>query len=106
MRHLVLMLFTVLPGGAAVFVSGYYLFRDWTALGVAYARFQQLAGGPADLRTLFVAEAVQNVHRINCFADGVGVLLGAILTAIGIHGLCTMTRLPGRLTGHPSPRDP
>jgi hypothetical protein len=89
MRSLVLWLLIVLPGVAAVAVSGYYLFRDWAALNVAYARFQQLAGGNADLRALFIADAVQNIHRLNCFAEGIGVLLGAILAAIGIHGLCT-----------------
>jgi hypothetical protein len=38
--------------------------------------------------TLFVAEAQQNIHRINLFADVVWALLGAIVGAIGIHGLC------------------
>jgi hypothetical protein len=105
MRHLALVLFAVLPGGAAAVVSGFYLFRDWDALTAAYARFQQLAGGSADLRSLFIAEAVQNVHRINCFADGVGVMLGAILAAIGIHGLCTLARPHGPLSGGGSPGD-
>jgi hypothetical protein len=59
------------------------------------------AGG-ADLGALFVAESQQDAHRLNCFAEGVGVLLGAILAAIGLHGLCLLrggtsaARLPPR----------
>lgn len=75
-------------GLLAVLVSGYYLLRDWAALNAAYARFEQLIMSAADQRSLFIAEARQNAFRINCFADGVGVLLGAILAAIGIQGLC------------------
>ena len=40
------------------------------------------------MSVLFVAEARQNIHRINVFADVVWALLGAIVAAIGIHGLC------------------
>jgi hypothetical protein len=39
---------------------------------------------------LFIAQSLQQSFRMNCFADGVGVLLGALLTAIGLHGLCTL----------------
>ncbi|HVF84450.1 MAG TPA: hypothetical protein VM821_00600 [Abditibacteriaceae bacterium] len=40
------------------------------------------------MSVLFVAEANQNIHRVNLFADVVWALLGAILAAIGLHGLC------------------
>jgi hypothetical protein len=90
MRYVVLLVLVVLPGIAAVAVSGYYLFQDWAALNAAFARFQRLVMSSADLRSLFIAEAEQNAYRINCFADGVGVLLGAILAAIGSHGLCML----------------
>jgi hypothetical protein len=73
-------------------VSGYYLCLDWTALRAADARFEQLTRQNAGLTALFIAEARENVHRINCFAEGVGVLLGGILTAIGLHGLCLLQR--------------
>jgi hypothetical protein len=90
MRHAALIGFIVLPGVATMVVSGAYLLQDWFALRAAVARFEQVAASDAELPVLFVAEAKQNLHRINCFAEGVGVLLGAILVAIGIHGLCTL----------------
>lgn len=90
MRQAVLVLFVVLPGVAAVGVCGYFLFQDWAALSAAFTRFERAAAGGAVLRELFVAQSLQETYRINCFADGVGVLLGAILAAIGLHGLCTM----------------
>jgi hypothetical protein len=80
----------VAAGIAAVGVSGYWMFRDWASLSAAYARFETLAMSASDMRSLFIAEAHQNAFRINCFAEGVGVLLGGILAAIGIHGLCLL----------------
>ncbi|MCC2668160.1 MAG: hypothetical protein K0Q72_631 [Armatimonadetes bacterium] len=103
MRSWALFLLIVLPGLAAIFVSGYYLFSDWAALNAAFARFERLAAGGADLRALTIAQTNDQVYRINCFADGVGVMLGAILAAIGIHGLCVMPRNPGPAPGPPSP---
>ena len=88
MRATFLFLLVILPGLAVVVVSGYFLLQDWAALNAAFARFQQEVRAGADLRALFIAEAEQNVHRINCFAEGVGLLLGAIMVAIGVHGLC------------------
>ena len=96
---MVLLVATTVVGFLAVVVSGYYLLQDWRALNAAYARFEQLAMSAADLRSLFIAEAQQNVFRINCFADGVGVLLGALLAVIGLHGLCLLlgpSRAPRR----------
>jgi len=90
MRQSVLILFVVLPGLAAVLVCGYYLFSDWAALNAAFARFEGAVARNADLRSIFIAQSLQQSFRINCFADGVGVLLGALLMAIGIHGLCTL----------------
>jgi hypothetical protein len=39
---------------------------------------------------LFIAQAAENRHRINCFAEGIGVLFGMEIAAIGIHGICTL----------------
>jgi len=77
-------------GVTASLVSGYYVFQDWAALNMYYARFEDLTMSASDMRSLFIAEANQNAFRINCFADGVGVLLGAIIAAIGVHGLCLL----------------
>jgi len=82
----------MLLGLVAVLVSGYYLCLDWAALRAADARFEQLAQQNAGLNALFIAEARESVHRLNCFAEGVGVLLGGILAAIGLHGLCLIPR--------------
>jgi hypothetical protein len=90
MRRIALWIFAVLPGAATVIITAYFLAQDWRALTDAFAQFQRLARSSGDLETLFIAEAEQNAHRINCFAEGVGVLLGAILAAIGTHGLCVL----------------
>ena len=82
-----LLLLTVLPGFTGVVVFGYYALVDWSALQSAYAHFEQVASRSPEMRTIFVAEAEQNIHRINLFADGVWALLSAILGAIGLHGL-------------------
>ncbi len=82
-----LLLLTVLPGLAGVVVFSYYALVDWSALQSAYAHFEQVASKSPEMRTVFVAEAEQNIHRLNLFADGVWALLSAILGAIGLHGL-------------------
>ncbi len=78
----------VVAGLLAVGVCANYLRLDMAALNANWARFEKLAMSAADLRSLFLADARQNAFRINAFADGIGVLLGAILAAIGVHGLC------------------
>jgi len=100
MRRPVLFLFVVMPGVAAVGVCGYYLLQDWSALISAFARFERLEREGAPLRSLFVAQTYDQVYRINAFADGVGVMLGAILAAIGMHGLC-MCEPAGRSAPEP-----
>lgn len=89
-RRVALILLVVLPGLAAVGVCAYFLLRDWAALRSAFANFERLEHTGADLRSLHAAATYDLIYRINCFADGVGVLLGAILAGIGVHGLCTM----------------
>lgn len=88
-----LFLLVVFPGAAITAVCGFYVFQDWAALIHAYHAFEIAAAGHGDLRSVFVAEAMQNVYRINCFADGVGALLGAVIMAIGIVGICLCGRL-------------
>lgn len=91
MRKVALYLGAVLPGLGAVAVCGYFLARDWAALTVAFARLEKAAAAH-DLPGLAVAQAFDSVYRVNCLADGVGLMLGAVLFAIGVHGLCL---LPG-----------
>jgi hypothetical protein len=87
-----LLLFAVLPGLAAALVSGYYVFQDWASLNRSFARWEHLAYSRGDAHLLNIAEVQQNAFRINCFADGVGVLLGALLLAVGLHGLLLSRR--------------
>lgn len=89
-RRAALFLFVLLPGIAAVGTCAYYLFQDWSALISAFARFEKAVAAGADLRTLYIAGTLDHVYRINAFADGVGVMLGALLTGLGIHGLCLL----------------
>lgn len=78
-------------GLVACFASAFYVFQDWHALNVFYARFEALVQSNASQRSLFIVATEQAAFRLNCFADGVGVLLGAILASNGC--LClTMER--------------
>jgi hypothetical protein len=93
LRTLVLALI-VLAGLATTGVSGFYLLHDWAMLGRAYGQFERLARSGADARTLMVADFYHDAFRLNCFAEGVGVLLGALLAAVGLHGLCLLPAGP------------
>ena len=81
----------MLPGVALVGSSAYYLFPDWAALDASHRNYQKLAqDSNSTLRDLAIAEAAENRHRINCFAEGIGVLLGGVIFSIGVHGICTL----------------
>ena len=95
LQVLILLLTSVLPGLTAVGVSGYYVLPEWVALDKSYRNYQTLAAQGQGQRELSIAQAAEVRHRINCFAEGVGVLLGGIIFSIGVHGLCTL----------PSPRE-
>lgn len=88
MRQWLLFLLLVVPGVFGFVFCLYYGWQDWTALQKAYSRFASLPASSTSMNVLFVAEAHQNIHRINVFADVVWALLAAIIAAIGIHGLC------------------
>lgn len=59
---------------------------------MAYQRYQDVVATTTDLAPIFVAESQQNIHHINVFAEGVWVMLSAILAAIGLHGLISDRR--------------
>jgi hypothetical protein len=90
LRVFALLASAVLPGLGTISISTYYLFPEWAALDRSYRNYQALAAQGADMRVLSIAEAAEMRHRINCFAEGIGVLLGGILLTIGVHGLCTL----------------
>lgn len=87
MRTLPVYLFIILPGVIGMLIFGWYALVDWQTLQLAYAHFERVAGGSHDLAAIAIAEAKQNIHRVNLFADGAWVLLCAILAAIGGHAL-------------------
>jgi uncharacterized membrane protein (Fun14 family) len=86
MRLALLLLLTVVPGVTGVAIFGYYALQDWGKLLIDYQAYKLVAQSSTDLAVIIKAEAAQNIHRINLFADGVWTLLSAILGAIGLHG--------------------
>ena len=79
--------FLVAFGTSLAVIYTYFLLIDWTALDAAYVSFSDISTSSTDLSSLFAAQAFQNIHRINVFAEGVWVLQSLILAAIGLHGL-------------------
>ncbi|MBF2028030.1 MAG: hypothetical protein IGS48_14905 [Oscillatoriales cyanobacterium C42_A2020_001] len=91
LRILALLTLVVLPGIAAMGISTYYLFPEWVALAASHRNYQKLAQVPTtSARDLSVAQSAETRHRLNCFAEGIGVLLGGVIFAIGVHGICTL----------------
>jgi hypothetical protein len=91
-KLMALLLTSVLPGLGAMGLSGYYLFPDWVQLDQSHRQYQTLAAQGQGIRELSIAQAAETRHRLNCFAEGVGVLLGGIIFSIGVHGLCTLPK--------------
>jgi hypothetical protein len=78
---------TVIPGIAGLVVFGIASLTDWDALQIAYRNYEAVAAeATGSDAAVFIAQADQNIHRINLFAEGTWTLLSAILTTIGIHG--------------------
>ena len=82
-----LLLLTTVPGIAGVVIFGFFTWRDWLSLRTDYSYFVALIEQRETLEALFVAEAQQNVHRLNFICNGTWTLLSAILAAIGLHGV-------------------
>lgn len=91
-RKLILILFLVIPGALVAAICGYFALADYAQLQKGYAHFQSVASSGSDLRTVFVAYAGQDVHRTNVFAEGVWALMGLIIAALGLLGLCGGSR--------------
>ena len=89
-----LLLLPLTAGLVGVAVFGYYALVDWHALLSAYGHYETVAQHSSDLRTLMVADADQNIHRINLFADGVWALLSAILATVELSGMLVGRRGP------------
>jgi hypothetical protein len=88
-----LLIGVILPGLLLTAISAYFLFPEWAALTASYQNYQQLASSSAvTVAELLVARAAEDRHRLNCLAEGVGVLGGWIIIAIGLHGLAQSNR--------------
>ena len=86
---------TIVPGLFFVGCSTYYLFQDWAALERSFQQFNTLSQSQPTVQQLLIAKAAEDRHRINCFAEGVGVLGGWGIAAIGIQALYgTHSKLP------------
>ena len=79
-------------GLAGVLLCGYYTFVDFAMLRGAYAHLLKLTQS-SSIQQILLAQAQENAHRINVFADGTWTLLSAILIAIGLNGLVNLKRI-------------
>ncbi len=86
LRLMALMATTIAPGLFAIGLCTYYLFPEWAALDRAYQGVAVLNSDSSPPQVA-IAIAAEQRHRINCFAEGVGVLVGGVLLGIGTHGL-------------------
>jgi hypothetical protein len=93
LRRNFLLIAIVFPGLFGFVYCMYNATCDWHALQRAYVHFIQVSSASHDMNALFVAESVQNIHRINIFAEVVWALLSAIIACIGVHAIFTI-RLP------------
>jgi hypothetical protein len=91
-RVVLLLLGAIAPGLGAIALSSFYLFPEWTALDKSHKNYQQLAVTGAGIRELSIAQSAEMRHRVNCFAEGVGVLFGGVMVVIGVHGLATLPK--------------
>jgi hypothetical protein len=93
-RYLSLLLLVVVPGIMTVMISLYYLFPEWQALDRSYQNYARIAKFPdGKVQDILIAEAAENRHRINCFAEGIGALLGIVIISVGVHGICSLNRI-------------
>jgi hypothetical protein len=96
-RYLSLLLLVVVPGIMTAMISLFYLFPEWQALDRSYQNYVRIVKSPnSKVQDILIAEAAENRHRINCFAEGIGVLLGIVIISIGVHGICNLNRIQSR----------
>ncbi|MFS8119170.1 MAG: hypothetical protein ACMG55_11860 [Microcoleus sp.] len=92
-RIFILLFIVVMPGFLASAVCAYYLIPEWAALTASYQNYRRVSeSSSATEIQISIARTAQEVHRINCFAEGVGLLLGGIIVSIGIHGICILPK--------------
>ena len=87
LRKVILVLLLVVPGSATVIASTWWGVNDFAALVKANQHFDQLVSRGASQKDLFIASHRENTHRINVGFDGTWIVLGSILTGMGILGI-------------------
>ncbi|MGL5063000.1 MAG: hypothetical protein ACRC62_23735 [Microcoleus sp.] len=94
-RVIALLILVVLPGFLASAICVYYLIPEWATLTASYQNYRRVSESPtASEKEILIAKTAQEIHRINCFAEGVGFLLGGIMMSIGIQGICILPQKP------------
>lgn len=88
----ILFYLVIVLGFGSFMLCGYYTFVDFALLRGAYAHLLKLTPS-SSVQTILLAEAQQNAHRINVFADGTWTLLSAIIVTLGLNGLAVLKRL-------------
>ena len=83
----------VVLGMGSFLLCGYFTFVDFAMLRGAYAHLLKLTPS-SSVQAILLAEAQQNAHRINVFADGTWTLLSAIIAALGLNGVASLSRRP------------
>jgi len=89
-RTIALVVLLIIPGLVVAVASSYFAVQDWLLLIEAHEGFRAQVASEAALREVYIADAVQDMHRINLFADVVWALQGVILGGLGVCGLCLL----------------
>lgn len=85
----VLLIALIIVGFLGAIVFGIHALKDWTLLKSSTEIFYKVSvNDKASIQEIFKANAIQNIHRINLFAEVTWCLLSTIIMAIGIHGIC------------------
>jgi len=91
-RAIVAVVLLILPGIAAAAIFGGMASQDYLVLMPAYEALGDGIQTGKPLRDIVAADAMQNVHRINVFAEGTWALLGALMASLGVHALLVMRK--------------
>ena len=97
LRRLVLFLFAVLPGLVIAVACAVLFVSDLAVYRAIPAQAQQLSSpygtsGSAvgNTMTTILDHGLRTLLRINLFESGAGIVMGLILAAIGINGICQL----------------
>lgn len=79
---------TILVGVVLAAIWLYWSIVDYAALNEAWTRLMDLSKTPGvSTQRLLVANAVQDAHRFNMVAEIAGMMIGALIAAVGGLGL-------------------